>query len=102
MLIGKYLNRFYLKYILFFIFGILALILVDYYQLEIPVICKNIVNGVIDASLFDNASKMLDYMIYLGIIALIMFIGRFTWRYCVLGVAARIEGDLREDMFIHA
>jgi len=102
MLVGKYVNKFYGKYFLFFLFGVLALVLVDYFQLEIPVICRNIINGVQDGTLFEDGSKMLEYMMYLGLIAIIMFIGRFLWRYCVLGVAARIEGDLREDMFIHA
>lgn len=102
MIIGKHVNKFYLKYFLFFLFGVIALVVVDYFQLEIPVICKNILNGVSDGSLFGDDSKILEYMKYLGLIAVIMFCGRFTWRYCVLGVAARIEGDLREDMFIHA
>ncbi len=102
MLIGKHVNKFYKKYFIFFLFGVFALILVDYFQLEIPVVCKNIVNGVSDKSLFNDENKVLQYMIYLGIIALVLFFGRFMWRYCVLGVAARIEGDLREDMFIHA
>lgn len=102
MLIGKYVNKFYLKYFLFFLFGVIALVVVDYFQLEIPVICKNIINGIQDGTLFGDENKILEYMKYLGIIAIIMFAGRFAWRYCVLGVAARIEGDLREDMFIHA
>jgi len=102
MLIGKYVNKYYLKYFLFFLFGVIALVVVDYFQLEIPVICKNIINGVQDGTLFSENSKMLEYMKYLALIAVIMFAGRFAWRYCVLGVAARIEGDLREDMFIHA
>lgn len=102
MLFGKYVNKFYGRYFLFFLFGVLALILVDYFQLEIPVICRNIINGIQDGTLLNDSAKMLEYMKYLGIIAVIMFVGRFLWRYCVLGVAARIEGDLREDMFIHA
>lgn len=102
MLVGKYVNKFYRKYFIFFFIGVVALILVDYFQLEIPVICRKIVNGVSDGTLFAEESKIIDYMLYLGLIAFIMFSGRFAWRYCVLGVAARIEGDLREDMFIHA
>ena len=36
MLTGKYINKYYLKYALFFIIGVVALIAVDYFQLEIP------------------------------------------------------------------
>ncbi len=102
MLFGKHVNKFYLKYFWFFLFGIIALVLVDYFQLEIPVICRNIINGVQDGTLFDHTEKLAKYMKYLAFIAFVMFAGRFSWRYCVFGVGARIEGDLREDMFIHA
>ena len=36
MLFGKYVNNFYRKYFWFFFFGIVALIVVDYFQLLIP------------------------------------------------------------------
>ena len=38
-------------------------------------------------------------MIQLACIAGIMFAGRFAWRYCIFGVAARIEADIRDEMF---
>ncbi|MGM9970229.1 MAG: ABC transporter ATP-binding protein [Anaeroplasma sp.] len=104
MLTGKHVNKYYKKYIIFFIIGIIALILVDYFQLEIPKICGKILDGVKDGTLMleENSSVIVRYMMYLGLIAFIMFSGRFAWRYCILGVAARIESDIREDMFIHA
>lgn len=102
MVFGKYVNKFYTKYFLFFFIGIVALLAVNYFQLEIPEICGDIINGVQDGTLFNDSDKILHHMYYLAIIAFIMFAGRFLWRYCILGTAARIEGDLREDMFIHA
>ncbi len=104
MLFGKYINKYYLKYIVFFIIGILALLLVNYFQLEIPKICGKILDGVKDGTLFldENAHLIKEYMVGLAYIAFIMFLGRFAWRYCILGVSARIESDLREDMFIHS
>ena len=68
----------------------------------IPEICGNIIDGVKengDNSLFNKPELMMQYMIQLGCIAFIMFAGRFGWRYCVFGTAAKIEGDLREAMF---
>ena len=36
MLFGKHVNKFYLKYGIFFLLGIAALFVVDIYQLRIP------------------------------------------------------------------
>lgn len=104
MLFGKYVNKFYKKYFLFFLFGIIALLAVDWFQLEIPKICGEIIDGVQNGTLFETEGVhiLCRHMLYLGIIAIIMFSGRFLWRYCIFGVAARIEGDLREDMFMHS
>lgn len=102
MLFGKNINKYYIKYGIFFLIGIIALIFVDYFQLEIPKICRELLDGLKDESLFDNSKRVLDMMVYLGIIALIMFIGRFLWRYCFFGISEKIEADLRYDMFSHA
>lgn len=102
MITGKYVNLYYKKYFLFFLIGIIALLAVDFFQLMIPEICGNIIDGVKengDNSLFNKPELMMQYMIQLGCIAFIMFAGRFGWRYCVFGTAAKIEGDLREAMF---
>lgn len=108
MIFGKYVNKYYLKYWFFFLLGFIALLAVNWFQLEIPKICGQILDGISDEakndpnSIFNNPSQINNLMIYLGIIAIIMFAGRFMWRYCIFGVAARIEADVREDMFIHA
>ena len=44
MLTGKYVNKYYLKYIAFFLIGLIALLAVNYYQLEIPGICGDIID----------------------------------------------------------
>ena len=36
MLLGKYINKYYLKYIIYLIIGVLSLIIVDYWGLLIP------------------------------------------------------------------
>ena len=108
MIFGKYINKYYIKYILFFILGIAALLAVNWVQLEIPKICGQILDGVADEakndpnSLFNNPEMINRLMIQLAIIALIMFIGRFMWRYCIFGVAVRVETDIRYDMFNHS
>ena len=108
MIFGKNVNKYYGKYFLFFLFGLLALLAVNWFQLEIPRICGDILDGISDTaqgdpnSLFHNPDGIKRLMLELAFIAGIMFIGRFTWRYCIFGVAARIESDVRKQMFSHS
>ena len=102
MLFGKYVNKFYYKYFWFFFFGILALIAVDYFQLLIPQIFGDLVDAVDDGTIFSNKDLLQNSIVWIGAIAIIMFTGRFTWRYCIFGVGVRIEADLRDMMFAHS
>ena len=104
MITGKYINKYYKKYFWFLFVGILALLLVNYFQLEIPRICGEILDGVKDGSLFldENINKIGRYMIYLGLIAFIMFSGRFLWRVSIFGLGVRVSCDIREEMFKHS
>lgn len=102
MLTGKYVNKYYFKYIAFFIIGLLSLLAVNYFQLEIPEICGSIIDGIEDGTLLNNHDLIVDLMFRLGFIAFVLFAGRFGWRYCIIGAAERIEADMREEMFSHA
>ncbi len=110
MIFSKFINKYYLKYIVFFIIGILALIIVDYEQLRLPEIYKEIYDSletfIKQGNPDELAGAILDslngYTLELVKLAVIMFIGRFTWRYAIYGAAIKIENDLREDMFKHS
>ncbi len=102
MLFGKYVNKYYKKYFWFFFFGVLALILVDFFQLLIPQIFGDLVDGISDGSIFEDMSILTTSVLYIGLIAIVMFIGRFTWRICIFGVGVRIESDMRDEMFLHS
>ena len=62
MIFGKHINKYYIKYFLFFFFGLVALLAVNWFQLEIPRICGEILDGIADEavgnpdSLFNNPS----------------------------------------------
>ena len=45
MLLGKYFRKFYVKYGHYFILGIIALVVVDYFQLMVPDIIGEIIDG---------------------------------------------------------
>ena len=45
MIFGKHINRYYLKYAHFLLFGLVALVAVDYLQLEIPKLYRMVIDG---------------------------------------------------------
>ena len=90
MIFGKHINRYYLKYSPLLLLGILALVLVDYFQLELPELYKTVINGANDGYVMIdgvrhefNVTFLLDRvcrpMLY---IAVAMIVGRFLWRIC--------------------
>ena len=46
MIFGKHINRYYLKHAPVLLLGVLSLLLVDYFQLEIPELYKMVIDGV--------------------------------------------------------
>ena len=107
LLFGKHINRYYLKYLPTLLLGILALVIVDYFQLVIPELYRLVVNGINDGAVTVDGQLMafdMDFLLdriclpLLGVI-LAMVIGRFLWRICFFGAGIRVETDLRERMF---
>lgn len=110
MIFGKYINKYYLKYLPLFLIGLLALATVDAAQLKIPELYKYLINGVntgiveIDGIVHPfDFSFVLEYICepMMWIIAA-MIVCRFTWRICFFGAGIRTETDLRLRMFDHA
>lgn len=110
MLFGKHINKYYIKYAPLLLFGIIALVAVDYLQLLVPELYRITINGmntglVTDASgapvPFDM-SRLLD-TVCLPMIRIIigMVLGRFLWRICFFGAGIRVETDIRSRMFDH-
>lgn len=99
MVIGKHFTKYYFKYGILFIIGIVALVVVDFFQLEIPEIIGNIVDGIKDHNL--TKDKIAVYAIRMLVIALFVFVGRFLWRICIFGNGVKIEADIRNEMFAH-
>ena len=96
MLFGRHINE-YLKYGIVLLTGIVALLLVDYFQLKIPDIVGDIVDGLQFKTL--TKDKLKDYMLLLGVVAIVMFFGRFIWRICLFGTGIRVECNLRNKVF---
>src|SRR5574344_103526 len=101
MLFGKHVNKFYKKYFWYFFFGIITLIAVDYIQLFIPEIIGNVVDELTNGTIsLEHLDPLYQNIIYILLVGVGMFIGRFLWRICVFGESTRIQCDLREEMFL--
>lgn len=107
MIFGKHINKYYLKYGWLLGLGLLALVIVDYVQLLIPGMYQMVINGLNNGSVIkDGVERTFDLRFLLDdicrpmlFIVLIMAIGRFLWRVCILGATLRMEASMREDMF---
>ena len=97
MIFGKHVNRFYIKYFLNFLLGVIFLVVVDVIQLQVPEIIASLSKqndaGTLTIQIINNGALQIFY------VALFMFIGRFAWRICILNGAFSIAKDLREDVF---
>ena len=91
------------------LFGVLALVSVDYFQLEIPKLYNYVITGLNEGAVEYNGVIMsfdLAFLLdkiclpFIFIIVIIAF-GRFAWRISMFGTAIKVETDLRERMFDH-
>ena len=105
MIFGKHINRYYLRFALPFLLGLLALIAVDYLQLLIPEMYQMVVDGMTYGSV-DGVAFNMDFLLDkicmpLVVIIISLVLGRVTWRVCFMGSAISMEADLRNRMFNH-
>ncbi len=109
MLFGKHINRYYIKHLPSILFGIFALVMVDYAQLLVPEFYRTVINGMNDGIITTGQTTVLFDMDYLLdhiclpliFVILAMVVGRFLWRICFFGSAIKVETDLRGRMFDH-
>ncbi len=110
MIIGKHINRYYIRYGLWLLLGLASLVMVDALQLEIPELYAALISGMQYGYVEVDGVKIafdLDYLlntICMPMLKVVLAIvaGRFLWRICFFGSAVRVEADLRNRMFDHA
>ncbi len=111
MVFGRYVNKYYIKHFWALLLGVIALVAVDFFQLEIPEFYNYIVSGLgsedgmikvdgvyVPFDLNFLLDKICAPMIFT---ILVIAAGRFLWRICMFGTAIKVETDLRERMFDH-
>lgn len=101
MILLKHFRHYYLKYGLYFLFGIAILVVIDWYQLEIPRIVKTIIDGV-ETQAITHLSQVLEPLLTVSLIVAGITVGRFLWRLLLFGAGRKIETDIRHEMFTHA
>ena len=110
MIFGRHINKYYLKYALWLLLGLAALLLVDYMQLVIPNLYQQVINGVNQGYVAVDGARLpfdMDFLLDriclpMVWVVLSMAVGRFLWRVCIFGAAIKVETDLRNEMFDHA
>ena len=110
MIFGKHINKYYFKYAHMLLLGILALLLVDMLQLEIPELYRMVINGLEFGEVEVNGATVPFDMAFLVehicgpmlYIVLAMVFCRFLWRVCLFGAGIKVETDLRSRMFNHS
>ena len=108
MIFGKHINRYYLKHLPALLLGVLSLVMIDFFQLEIPKLYGMVINGIkegvveVEAGVFVpfDMDFLLDTICLPMIFIIVaMAIGRFLWRICFFGSGIKVETDLRGRMF---
>lgn len=103
LLWGKHIRKYYPRYFIFVLFGIIALLAVDYFQLLIPDAIGEVVNKLKNEGTIDVTSQyFLDIMIKVIIVAAVLFVGRIVWRICLFYSSKKIEEKIRYEMFLKA
>jgi ATP-binding cassette subfamily B protein len=93
------LRKYVIRYKFHFLFGVLALVTIDLLQLVIPRILKWAVDGLATGTA--DLSDLGFYFLIIVLIAIGIAIGRFFWRYLIIGSSRRIERSLRTDFYEH-
>ena len=96
LLFGKHINKYYLKYMLPLILGVLALLFVDWIQLYLPEYVGQIVKILTE----NNGEEEIPMIVgKIMIVGFGMFFGRMAWRYTLFFASHKMAHEMRKEMF---
>lgn len=93
------LKRYFSKYKYHYIIGICALIAIDILQLIIPRVLRSAIDELTAG--VAGLARLGQYFMIILALALGIAIGRFFWRYFIVGSSRKLERDLRTDLYNH-
>lgn len=82
-----------------YVLGIVTLFVVDYLNLQIPKLTGIITDGLQLGTM--NMDDIIRNLLKILAVGLSLGLGRFLWRYFIMGSARQIEYEIRNDMFSH-
>jgi len=82
-----------------YIAGILCLIAVDAGQVLIPRYLKATIDTIVGGSF--QLGDIVQPLIIMVLLALLISVGRFFWRYFITIASRRIEAEMRDRLFAH-
>jgi ATP-binding cassette subfamily B protein len=82
-----------------YIAGILCLIVVDASQVLIPRYVQTAIDTIVSGSF--QLQEIVHPLVIMVLLALLISIGRFFWRYFINTASRRIEAEMRERLFSH-
>ncbi len=93
--IGSYIKNHWKQYVL----GIITLLVVDFINLQLPVLTGNLTDGLQEGTL--NLSGLHLLVIQLLSLGFGLAMGRFLWRFFLFGASRQIEREIRSSLFAH-
>ncbi|MBN2621631.1 ABC transporter ATP-binding protein [candidate division WOR-3 bacterium] len=93
------LRKYLIRYKYHFVAGVAALIVIDLLQLMVPRVLRAAIDGL--ASGIIGLSGLGRYFFIIAALACGIAVGRFFWRYLIIGSSRRIERALRTDFYEH-
>lgn len=93
------LKTYFLRYKWHIISGVIALFIIDMLQLVIPQVLKRAIDSL--ATGRATLSLLATFFLVILLLALGIAVGRFFWRYLIIGSSRRIERELRTDFYAH-
>lgn len=95
----KFLLSYVTRYKISLFFGILFLIVVDFFQLIIPKFIQIILDSLSNEQLIKGI--IVKNSIIILSLAILMVILRFFWRFLIIKGSRKVEREIRKDMFVH-
>lgn len=100
MLFGKHINKYYKRYGILLLIGVLTLLLVDYISVYVPRLFGEIVDqfsvGVM------TTERLKSHIMTFILMVLVMVLGRVMWRIFLFGTSRTVQYDMRKELFDHA
>lgn len=100
MLFGKHINKYYKRYGILLLIGVLTLLLVDYISVFVPRLFGEIVDQFSHGVM--TSERLKGHIMTFILMVAVMVLGRVMWRIFLFGTSRTVQYDMRKQLFNHA